>query len=128
MFRKRRTETLFRRHDGLLKVEIENNRKDTEDDLSRLSHIVSTTNKLALMNKTQLDLLANDFNHHSCEERFAHSFSTSCSMMMMDTTTPTDTTVAEDDRQISEYVRDMELRRAARKQTTCCMSKKMQQH
>ena len=110
---KRNTETMLHRYEGLLKFEIENIRKDTEDDVYKLSHIVSTTNELALMNKTQLALLANYFNYHSCEERFAHSFSASCSMMMDTTTTDT-----EEDRQISEYIQDMKLRRAARKKTS----------
>ena len=121
---KRNTETLLCRYEGLLKFEIENIRKDTEDDLYKVSHIVSTTNKLALMNKTQLALLANDFNYHSCEERFANSFSASCSMMM-DTTTTTDT---EEDRQISEYVRDMQLRCSARKKTSVAPKSTQQQH
>ena len=92
---RRHTESLCKKLEGLVKYEVRTMRAETEDDLNRLSLIVSSTRETAMMNKLQLDLL--------------HSAS-SCSTMM-------DTTTAEEDKidkDIAVYLQQLQIRKDAR--------------
>ena len=92
---RRHTESLCRKLEGLVKYEVRTMRAETEEDLARLSRIVSSTRETAMMNKLQIELL--------------HSAS-SCSTMM-------DTTTAEEDKvdtEITAYVQQLKIRKDAR--------------
>ena len=72
-------------------------RAETEEDLSRLSLIVSSTRETAMMNKLQIDLL--------------HSASSCSSSTMMDTTTAEEDKV---DRDIAAYLQQLQIKKDAR--------------
>ena len=92
---RRHTESLCKKLEGLVKYEILTMRAETEEDLSRLSLIVSSTRETAMMNKLQIDLLRS---------------TSSCSAMM-------DTTTAEEekiDNEIAAYIQKLQIRKDAR--------------
>ena len=92
---RRHTESLCKKLEGLVKYEILTMRAETEEDLSRLSLIVSSTRETAMMNKLQIDLLRS---------------ASSCSAMM-------DTTTAEEekiDKEIAAYIQKLQIRKDAR--------------
>jgi len=92
---RRHTESLCKKLEGLVKYEIRTMRAETEEDLSRLSLIVSSTRETAMMNKLQIDLLRS---------------ASSCSAMM-------DTTTAEEekiDKEIAAYIQKLQIRKDAR--------------
>ena len=93
---RRHAESLCKKLEGLVKYEIRTMRAETEEDLSRLSLIVSSTRETAMMNKLQIGLL--------------HSAS-SCSSTMMDTTTAEEDRV---DKEIAAYIQHLDIRKEAR--------------
>ena len=108
---RRHTESLCRKLEGLVHYEIRTIRAETEEDITRLSHVVSSTKEIAMMNKLQLELLANDFNHHStCTTAQSSSVSASSCSTMMDITTEEE----KADDEITTYIQNLQIRQEAR--------------
>ena len=101
---RRHTESLCRKLEARLEYEVRTIRTETEDDAMRLSRVVSSTTDLAKMNKLQLELLAQDFNHHSCTASSSHRRD---SAVMMDTTTT-------EEELLADHMKHIHIRRDAR--------------
>ena len=85
-----------------------------KSQLSVLSHDLATTREISMMNRQQLELLARDFNNHSCMDSMTHSFSNSCTIVHQNEHAVAAAN-AELDREITETVRKIELKKAKKK-------------
>ena len=83
-----------------------------KSQLSVLSHDLATTREISMMNRQQLELLAKDFNNHSCMDSMTRSFSATTAATAAANATAAAATV---DREITETVRKIELKKAKKK-------------